>query len=770
MPSKSEHFNIVGKPVIRGDAALKAAGLAEYSADHRLPDLLAAKVLRSPHPHARIVSVDTSRARAVEGVAAVITAADFPETRTGRWLLDRTVLARHRVRHVGEAVAAVAAVDEETAGEALRLIDVEYQPLPGVFDPVEAMEPDSVRVHEEAARYFPPERNCRGNILHSQRITVGDVEAAFQKADLIYEASYATPIQHAGFTQPHQCVAGADPSGKLTLWTSTKDPFGIRRQLSQILGYPMSSVRIVAGMCGGDFGGKGSTTIEGICAALALKAGKPVKLTLDWHEELGSTFVRTRAMAQLKAGVKKDGTLLALKGRIIHDCGAYMDAVASNLSGDLANLQGPYRWAAVDVSALMVYTNNPPTGHVRGVRYPQACFAIESHIDSIARKVGMDPVEIRLRNIMRDGDRVCTGGVLRNVSAGQVLEATAAFIKRQKRPVEPNTGWGIAMAQYNIHPLPGGLQTTSAGVRINDDGTVQLLTGSTEQGSGIVTVLQQIVAEELGIPVDSVTVAPPDTDVSPWERGTGASETTYRVGPTVQMAARDARDQLLSLAARKLDCEPEKLVLAEGRILVRDAPGRSVPMKDAAREAISSSGGPILGTGLSQRKERFRRIEADKGIVDGPSYGAAIVKVAVDRETGKVTVLQCHSVWDAGFAINPANVEGQIEGGVACGLGYALTEEMVVKNGRTLNNNIVDYHVPASTDIPAIESKIIEVPSNWGPYGAKGLGEVTNAPVAPAVANAVFDAAGVRLTELPLTQERVFFGLETRGSRNSNHE
>lgn len=303
---------------------------------------------------------------------------------------------------------------------------------------------------------------------------------------------------------------------------------------------------------------------------------------------------------------------------------------------------------------------------------------------------------------------------------------------------------------------------TSAYVKVNEDGTVNLLTGIVEQGSGITTILMQIVAEELGISMDRISAISADTDATPLDRGTGASQTTYRVGPMVRMAARDAREQILAFATRKLEVEPQNLVIADGKVSVRNAPKVSIPVKQLIMEAISSIGGPIFGTGISHRKEHFKKMEVDKGIVDGPSYGTTAVKVRVDPSTGQVKVLQCYSIWDAGFAINPGNVQGQIEGGVAFGLGYALTEEMVIRHGKVCNNSLMDYRLPTFPDIPRIKSEIAEVPSQWGPHGAKGLAEGTNAPAAPAIANAVFAATGVRITELPLTPERVFMAIKSQ--------
>ncbi|MDZ4246064.1 MAG: molybdopterin cofactor-binding domain-containing protein, partial [Dehalococcoidia bacterium] len=464
----------------------------------------------------------------------------------------------------------------------------------------------------------------------------------------------------------------------------------------------------------------------------------------------------------LKTGVRKDGTIVAMQGQVIHDCGAYMDAVGSTLGPDMAFIQGPYRCPNVDLSAVLVYTNNPPTGHVRGPRCPQEVFPIESHIDEIAHKLNIDPIEMRMRNIMQDGDKLCFGGVLRNVSAGQILEATRDYMKKQKRHPEPNTGWGIALGQYNLHPLPGGMQATSGCVKINDDGTLVLLSGTSEQGAGIVTVLQQIVAEEFGVSMDRVTVSNADSDAAPWERGTGASQTTTRVGAAVRLAAQDARDQLLGLAASKMDVDPKNMTLSQGKVYFNNIEREPVSLKELAAEMVLSRGGPILGTGLNLRKEMFKKIEEEKGIIDGPSYGTSVVKVSVDPDTGEVKVLKCYSIWDAGFAINPSNVEGQIEGGVVCGIGYGLTEDIIVKDGRILNNSLVDYCLPVSTDVPKVETEIMEVPSTWGPYGAKGLAEGANGPVAAAVANAVFNASGVRIRELPLTRERIFMGMKAK--------
>ncbi len=755
-------FTAINKPQVRPDAFLKASGTAKYASDYLMPGTLTAKVLRSPHAHARIMSIDTSKAKALPGVVAVITAADLPKVLTGRWLKDRSALAWDEVRHVGEAVAAVAAVDEEAAEEALDLINVIYEVLPAVFDPIEALEAGAPLVHKNMATYEPKNRVCRGNILQEHRVTRGDVEAAFAQADVVYESSYSTPFGHHGFIQPHQTVANVDATSKLTVWTSTKDPFLERQQLAEVLQLPMSRIRVIPGYVGGDFGGKGTISIEPICTALALKARRPVRLLNTWQEELCSTYVRARTVTHIKAAAKKDGSLLAIQAWEVHDSGAYMDSFAL-LGLSCTNLQGAYRWPNMDLKVTMVYTNNTPTGHCRGVRAPAESFAIESHIAGLAAKVGMDPVEFRLKNVVVDGYVMAGGAPVRNVSAQQVLEALRDYLRNNSGPDQPNTGWGISLGHYALNPLPSGVQATSCCVKLNEDGTAVLITGSTEQGVGIHTALAQIVAEELAMPLQDVSVVPPDTDGTPWERGTGASQTIYRVGPTVRLAAQDARQQLLALAAEQLKVAASDLSLSDGKIFVRDAPEMWLPVSKVAASAPASKNGPITGTGKELRPEHFTRLEADNGIIDGPSYGANAVQVHVDPETGKVKVLRHYIGWDVGRAISPNNVIGQLQGGAVFGLGFALSEEMQVKDGKVLNNSLLDFRLPTAADAPQVEATYLEeAPSNWGPYGAKGMAEGTNAPVAAAIADAVHSATGVWVRDLPVSPEHIFAAMKAR--------
>ncbi len=751
-------FTTVTKPQVRSDAFLKAAGTAKYATDYLIPGTLTAKVLHSPHTHARIVSIDTSKAKTLPGVVAVITAADLPKVMTGRWLKDRTVLAWDEVRHIGDAVAAVAAVDEETAEEALELIKVEYEVLPAVFDPMEALKPDAPLVHKDMASYEPKKRECRGNIHLEHKMARGDVASAFAQADVVYEATWGPPFGHHGFIQPHQAVASMDANGKLTVWAATKDPFRERQMISEVLKLPMSKVRVIPGYVGGDFGGKGTIGgVEAIAAALAVKSKRPVRLANTPQEELGCTYVRARTVIRIKTAAKKDGTLLAIQAWEVHDSGAYMDSIA-DLAVSCSYLQGPYVWPNMEMKVSMVYTNNTPTGHCRGVRTPAESYAIEAHMAGLAAKLGMDPLELRLKNVVENGYVMAGGSAIRNVSARKCLETLAEYLKKEtKGPAQPNTGWGISIGQYGLHALPSGLQATSCCVKLNEDGTAVLITGSTEQGVGIHTVLAQIVAEELAMPMESVAVVSHDTDATPWERGTGASQTLYRVGPTVRMAAQDARQQLLTLAAEQLKVAPGDLTIGQGKIFVKDAPEMWLPVGKVAASALSAKCGPIMGTGKQARQDYFTRLEAESGVIDGPAYGANAIQVHVDPDTSKVKVLKYYIAWEVGRAVNPTNVIAQLQGGAVFGLGFALSEEMQVKDGKVLNNNMLDFRLPTAADAPRVEAIYLEeAPSNWGPYGAKGMAEGANAPVAAAVVDAVHAATGVWVRELPVNPEHIF--------------
>ncbi len=755
-------YTYLGKSLPRIHEQDKLTGKKLYAADFRLPGMLWGKILHSPFAHARIVNIDISLAQKLPGVKAVITFADTPGLRMGRSFQDRPVLAQDEVRYIGEPVAAVAAIDQETAEEALELIHVEYDELPAIFDPLLAMQPHSPLVHIDRDSYEPRTYRGRGkgNIILEGMIRHGDVEKGLAQSDLVHHDGYTTQGVHQGFIEPRAVLAAVDSQGKATLWSSTKAPFIVRRMTAKVLNLPMSKVRVIAPGVGGDFGGKGTAYIEPIALLLSLKSGSPVRLALSRQEELTSTFVRESTLIDLTLGAKKDGTFLALKGQIVFDTGAYCD-MGRSLDGALHHLGGPYNIPHVELKGYRVYTNTIPRGHVRAPSGPHPTFAIESHVDSLARKLGLDPLEVRMKNGVKDGDAMPgKGPILKSVGFKPTLLATADYLKRERGPREKNKGWGMACGEWGlrqVEPMEGA--TSSAWVKIDEDGTVVLITGVTDNGGGQYGIFAQIVAEILKIPPDSVTVVAADTDCTPFETSTGASRTTYRVGNSVRIAAEDALQKLLSLAAEKLDASVGDLEFHNGRFFIKEDPERSINLATLASASLTSRKGLIIGVGEKLREEMLTAQAKAKNEVDGPTYGTHAVQVEVDPETGLVKVLKYFAAHDVGFAVNPANVCGQIEGGVAFGMGYALSEEVILQQGKVQNPNFRDYKLPTILNMPSIESFIVEVPSRFGPYGAKGVGEPTTLPVAPAIANAIYDAVGVRIRDLPITPEKIFKAL-----------
>ncbi|MBI2917148.1 MAG: xanthine dehydrogenase family protein molybdopterin-binding subunit [Chloroflexi bacterium] len=751
---------VLGQSVIKPDSREKALGRTQYGVDLKPRDALVAKVLRSPRPHARIVRVDTSRARQLPGVLDVVTGPDTLAMRYGNWIRDHTFMAHDRVRYVGEPVAAVAAVDDETAEEALELISVEYEELPAVFDPFEAMKPGAPLVHEDVANYAcgHPEAHRQGNVLDRVRYAKGDVDKALAQADVVHRQSYNTPPVHAGITQPHEAVAAVDASGRLTLWTAHQSPFRLRQVLSQTLGLPMARVRVVCTAVGGSFGARATASFEPICCLLALRTRRPIALALTREEELQATFYREHAYITLELGARRDGTLLAVRGRLVFDTGAHHDLLAT-LGNAVASMAGPYRIPNFDLEGCVVYTNNTPKGFVRAPRIPSVIFAVESHLDTMAHKLGLDPVEIRLKNAVENGDTFAEGRVMQNVGFKKALTTFADHMKKQPPP-GPNQAWGVAAGIWGLFATTTGGPPSAAVVKLNEDGTAVLLTGMSEMGGGQHAVMAQVVAEVLALPFEAVSVVGGDTDATPYEHGTGGSNTTYRVGTTVRLAAEAARRQLLQLAAQRLKVKEADLVLEQGKVYAREAPEISVPVATLAAAAISSTNGPIMGTSESGREGLIASMAPYIGSMDAPVFTANGALVEVDRETGKVKLLKYVTVQDVGHALNPKLVEAQVEGGVVFALGQALSEEIVTDRGRVLNANLLDYHQPTAADVPPIDMALIEVPSKFGPWGAKGVGEPPTVPVSAAIANAVFRAVGARVTELPLTPDKVVQALK----------
>lgn len=760
-------FTYIGKSLPRPEGPDKITGHSPYVADMHRPNMLYGKILHSPLSHARILHIDTSKALRHPGVKSVITAADTIGARAGRWYKDRPILASKKVHYIGEAVAAVAAVDEETALEALELIRVEYEELSSVFDPVLAMKPESPLIHEDADIFTPlsPQRQGKGNILDQVAVIYGNADKALENSYLIHHDTYHTRPQYSSYIEPQAALAEIDASGKATLWANTKAVYNIRAETARLLALSLSRVRVIAPMIGGDFGGKGATLLQPLCLLLALKARLPVRMVLSREEEFISAFMREAQIIDLTMGVTRDGTILAIKGQMVSDTGAYCDT-SSRIN--IQTICGSYRNTDVDLKAYLVYTNNTPRGQVRRTRSPGQIFARESHLDMLAHKLGMDSLELRLKNAMTEGYKLpASSHYLGSNGFKKALLTAVEYLKKEKPAAEKNCGWGLACDLAGAFAWQPPSRASSAWVKINGDGSATLISGVTDQGGGQYGIMAQIVAEVLSIPFESVSVVAADTEHTPFEQGTGGSGTTYRVGTSVKLAAEDARRKILQRASVMLEAPVEAIELKEGKIFIKERPERSISLSDLAAESLSSrtsSFGPIIGTGEQLKENILAASMERKGEIDGSSASVHIAEVEVEPETGVVKILKYLAIHDVGCAINPENVKSQVQGGVAFGLGYALSEEVKLEEGRTLNDNFTDYKLPTINIVPTVEKAIIEVPSKFGPYGARGMAEMPTIVVAPAIANAIYDAVGVRITELPMTAERVFFALRNRAS------
>lgn len=760
---RTEHLrtSVVGQSVTRLDAMNKVTGRAVYGTDLRFPDMLHAKVLWSDRPHARIVRVDTGRAQALPGVHAVVTAADAPTERYGVYLRDQLIFAREKVRHIGEPVAAVAAESEQIAERARDLIVVEYEDLPAVFDPLEAMEPGAPVIHPDLETYnstYPAIHY--GNVCLYTRLRQGDLEAGFAAADHVFEDTFRTQAMHQAYVEPRAAVAGFDFSGKLTVWTGTQQILVCQAELAAALELAMTKVRVVATTLGGAFGGKLKTTIEPIVALLAMKADCPVRLVLTREEEFIAGRPRPPYVITLKTGVQADGTITAKQVRIIADCGGYSDHTLGTVGLAVTFAQGPYRIPNADVEGYCVYTNNPNFGCMRGYGVTQLTFATESQMDVIASRLGLGPVAFRHQNLAQEGDVILSTQALRSVTIRETMEAAlrASGWEEKRGKMGPHHGIGVANVILKM-----GLLASSAMVKINEDGTASVLTGTMDLGTGNHTALAQIAAEELGLPWEAVTVAAVDTDSSPYDLGPIASRTVFDTGNAVRRAAADAKRQLCARAAEWLGVPADAVTAGGGYIYVRDNPDRRMSIRELCGLGLYVKGGPVVGRGSWLGEPGFSS-PVGEGYPQPPSksfvFGTHVAEVEVDPETGQVTVERVTAAHDVGRAINPLGVAGQVEGGVVQGVGYALYEEMVIKDGEVQNPSFLDYRLPTVVDAPEVDAVIVEIPDEAGPFGAKGVGEPPVIGPSAAIANAIHDAVGVRIQELPITPEKVLRALD----------
>lgn len=757
---------VVGTRVPRIEARGKVTGKFLYGTDVKIHGMLYGKVLRSSFAHARILHVDTSAAEKLLGVKAVVTGSDLTE-RYGVALQDQPCYCSDKVRYIGDPVAGVAAVDIDTANEALGLIRVEYEELTPVFDPEKAMEPGAPLVHERLGEYVhhPSYFPVTGtNICNHFALRKGDIEEGFRQSDLVLEETYTTQrVQHCAL-EPHVSMAQFS-QGQATIWSSTQNPHTIRREMARILGLPINRVRVIATGIGGAFGSKTSPKVEPLALALAMKVKnhQPVKITLTREEEFYATsVVRHPSIITIKAGVRRDGTLLALQSRVIFDTGAYADVgpVVARSAG--MAMTGPYRVPNVSGDAYCVYTNNPISGAFRGFGVPQVMWAMDSHMDALALGIGMDPLELRLKNALEEGDVSATGQVLHSVGIKECIRQASAGIEWSRK-----SGRYRGKGMGTLYKMTQTPSSSSAIVKVSEDGSVDVLSSTVDMGQGSSTILAQIVAEELGADMASIRVIAPDTDVTPFDHGTASSRSTFHMGNAVRVAAAEARKQLLETASEIIEARPEDLEIRNGLIFVRGTAGPALPIAQVPMGLSYEKGKPIIGHGTYTVPEATP-LDRETGQGGDYSvifwlYGAQAVEVEVDIATGIVTVLKVVAAHDLGRVINPLNVEQQIEGGILTGIGFALTEELVLRAGKPINANFIDYRVPTSMDFPEMKSIFVEAPHRDGPYGAKGVGEPAIAPTAPAIGNAVFDAIGIRIRDLPITPEKILRALKEKG-------
>ena len=729
----------IGKPLPRMEGAEKATGATKYTADLAPEGTLWGRVLRSPWPHARLVNIDASQARRVPGVHAVLTGSDVTGIRYGRRMHDVPVLAEDRVRFVGERVAAVAAEDKDTAEEALLLIDVEYEELTPVFDPLDSLADGAPLLHPEVNSYrgLPRQLEKPSNAFVRDEWGRGDVELGFAQSDIIVENTFTVPRQHQGYLETHSCLVWIDEQGVAQIWASCKVPYQVRDQLSIALGLPKDRLRVNPVAIGGDYGGKGSAMDIPVAYFLAVHSGRPVRMVMDYLEEFTAGNPRHAAVVQLKTGVQRDGTLVAHQARVVFDSGAYggfKPTPGVNLGG-ASKAGGPYRIPHTDIKAIHVYTNTVPGGFMRAPGEPQTLFGSESHMDCIARELQMDPVEFRLKNLITEGEETSIGTRYREIRAKETLEA-ALNGADYRSPKKPGVGRGVALGER-----PGAGGESHSAVTLASDGSVMVNTSIFEPGTGTNSLLRQIVAEELNLAPEQIEVAVWDTDAVDFDTGVGGSRVTRIAGMAAFRAAVQARRELLSAGADLLGWPEERISLAGLQLFNQDTGERQ-----SWPELLRRLGRPIVA--------RASVLEPNPSEVT--SFTAQVAEVSVDPETGEVKLLKFTTAHDIGRVLNPLDHQGQIEGAVVQSIGFALTEGIEIQEGRVTNPTLGEYRLPNSCDIPELETVLLESDNGPGPYNAKGIGENPLGPVAPAIANAVADAIGVRIKDLPITAEKVY--------------
>ena len=752
----TDNYSVVGKNIPRQDGKAKVMGAAQFADDIKLPGMLYGKILRSPVAHARIKRIDTSKAKKLPGVKAVITGEDTPKINFGNWRLvpesmDEYPLAIDKVRFIGDEIAAVAAIDKDIAEEAISLIEVEYEELPAVYTVDEARMENAPQLHD----------NVKLNTSLSRTIHYGDVEKAFAEADLLLEDTFTVHAVSHAYMEPCSCVAKTDLDGRITIWTSTQTPYYVQVLLARTLGMRENDIRVIKPFVGGGFGGKMELRKWEFCAAFLSKlTGKPVKFTLTRAEELIAGRRRHAMKLISKIGFKKDGTILGKEFTAYLDGGAYnsMGPTAAFLCGNFGGFL--YRFPSYKYNGFHVYTNKPPAGAMRGFGAPQALFVTETQMNIAADKLGIDPIDLRLKNAMEAGDEI--PGVTKIHSCGfkeclEKVRKETNWDEKRKKYKEEQSNKGIGIGCYSF--ISGGAFNwfntqypfTAVEVKVFDDGTVHLLTMASDIGQGCDTVLRQILAEELGVKVEDIRLTAADTAVTPQaDLGTWGSRVTFQTGNAILNACAKIKEQLFKVLSLKFEANViHDMVCKNGRVYLKNRPDKGIEFKEAVRLAQKYNRGEPL-TAYGSYTPRGHGL-----VTPAYSFGAQVAEVTLDKDTGIYKVDKVTTAHDCGTPINPIAVEGQLEGSIQMGLGYATSEQFVMKDGKTLNTTFLDYKVPTALDMPENEHYTIDIYDPYGPFGAKEAGEGLVSPTAPAIADAISCAANVRFKDLPITAERV---------------
>jgi 4-hydroxybenzoyl-CoA reductase alpha subunit len=761
MNMKTNPYNIIGSRATKVDDGPKITGSGVYVFDVNLPGMLYGKILRSPHPHAQIVNIDTSEAWQVRGVRSVITAEDTPKKPFSfvQDLADKLSLCDGRVRYIGDEVAAVAAENVDSANRALEKIKVEYNILPHLDDPVEAMKPDAVKIHED-----------RENIAFEVHQEFGDVKAALGKADFVFEGTFATQKHHHSCLEPTGGIAQYSADGELTVWSVTQAPHTLKQELSRILDLDQKNIRVIKPLIGGGFGrGLVADMIEPVAAILSMRTKRPVKIIKNRSEDFCTSRTRYPFLVKLKTGVSKEGRILAKQAEVIVDNGAYNDKGPGvvNAAGVVFTTQ--YDVKNVKYDSYLVYTNKEYGTAFRGFGNTQMQFAFESHLDDIANGLGIDPAKIRLINANKPATKTVTGAAIGSLGMMECIEKACASskwdTKRNARKEKGIKKRGIGMAVI-LYTGAGsryyGYNSSNAHIKVSDRGKVSVITSAVDMGQGSETVMAEIAAETIGVRLDDVRVITEDTDVTPYGLGAFGSRTTFVCGNAVKAAAEKVKNEVVTFATEMLETKKENLVFENGLVRKRDNPEACLSFADVIKYGIYEKGRSIAVSG-----EYFDALAPEVGLTKGygihmPVWVSAcyVAEVEVDMESGQTRVMDVWVANDSGRIINKNMAEGQLEGGVVQGIGYALTEELVVNKGKVENPSFVDYKVLGAKDIPRIHSMFVEIDDPDGPFGAKGLGEHPLQGVAPAIANAIYDATGARFVDLPITPDKVLRALE----------